>query len=66
MSGHWTTTGGLIRAASSGRHVIQYLCKDEAKPFKAYIGELPEQGDHLGPLSHMPDMPELENTYAGS
>ncbi|NOX92554.1 MAG: NAD(P)/FAD-dependent oxidoreductase [Gammaproteobacteria bacterium] len=38
MAGHWTTTGGLIRAASSGRHVIQYICKDDKKKFNAFIG----------------------------
>lgn len=60
MAGHWTTTGGLIRAASSGRHVIQYLCRDEAKPFIAYIGDTLAQGNRRGSL------PDLENTYAES
>ena len=60
MAGHWTTTGGLIRAASSGRHVIQYLCKDEAKPFKAYVGDLSAQSNNQGSMS------SLANTYVGS
>jgi phytoene dehydrogenase-like protein len=39
MSGVWTTTGGLIRAAASGRHVIQYVCRDDGRPFTAAVDQ---------------------------
>ena len=37
MSGVWMTTGGLIRAAAAGRHVLQFICKDDQKEFQADI-----------------------------
>lgn len=39
FSGVWITTGGLIRAATAGRHVLQFICKDDGKVFKANIDE---------------------------
>ncbi len=39
MAGHWVTTGGLIRAAATGRHVLHFICRDDDKPFNAWIGE---------------------------
>ncbi|UDM61565.1 NAD(P)/FAD-dependent oxidoreductase [Pseudoalteromonas piscicida] len=41
MAGHWVTTGGLIRAAATGRHVLHFVCRDDDKPFQAWIGENP-------------------------
>lgn len=37
LSGVWATTGGLIRAAAAGRHVMQFICRDDGKPFNATI-----------------------------
>jgi phytoene dehydrogenase-like protein len=38
LSGQWTTTvGGTIRAVSTGRHVMQFVCKDSKKKFTASI-----------------------------
>ena len=37
FSGVWITTGGLIRAATAGRHVLQFICKDDGKPFHASV-----------------------------
>lgn len=37
FSGVWVTTGGLIRAATAGRHVMQFVCKDDKKTFTANI-----------------------------
>lgn len=37
FSGVWITTGGLIRAAASGRHVMQFICQDDNKKFAAHI-----------------------------
>jgi hypothetical protein len=34
MAGQWITGGGLIRAASSGRFVMQFICRDLARPFR--------------------------------
>ncbi len=39
FSGVWATTGGLIRAAAAGRHVMQFICKDDNKKFTAHIEE---------------------------
>ena len=30
-------TGGLIRAAAAGRHVVQWICRDDHKRFTAWI-----------------------------
>jgi phytoene dehydrogenase-like protein len=43
MSGVWVTSGGLIRAAVAGRHVVQFICKEDGKTFTAHI-------DDTGPL----------------
>ena len=43
ISGVWATTGGLIRAAAAGRHVMQFICRDDGKVFTASI-------DETGPL----------------
>jgi phytoene dehydrogenase-like protein len=37
VSGVWATTGGLIRAAAAGRHVMQFICRDDGKAFRAEI-----------------------------
>ncbi|MEV7283667.1 NAD(P)/FAD-dependent oxidoreductase [Streptomyces sp. NPDC093252] len=37
FSGVWATTGGLIRAAAAGRHVMQFVCRDDGRPFTADI-----------------------------
>ncbi|MFG2226252.1 phytoene desaturase family protein [Streptomyces sp. NPDC048644] len=43
QSGVWATTGGLIRAAAAGRHVMQFICRDDGRPFTASV-------DETGPL----------------
>ncbi|MCB5906979.1 phytoene desaturase family protein [Streptomyces pinistramenti] len=43
QSGVWATTGGLIRAAAAGRHVMQFVCRDDGRPFTASV-------DKTGPL----------------
>nr|AWO77089.1 NAD(P)/FAD-dependent oxidoreductase [Streptomyces sp.] len=43
LSGVWATTGGLIRAAAAGRHVMQFVCRDDGRAFTAHI-------DASGPL----------------
>ena len=35
MTGHWMSFGGTIRAATSGRHVMQFICRDDRKKFRA-------------------------------
>lgn len=37
FSGVWVTTGGLIRAAAAGRHVTQFICRDDQKTFMAFV-----------------------------
>ncbi|MEU0989991.1 NAD(P)/FAD-dependent oxidoreductase [Streptomyces sp. NPDC005953] len=39
QSGVWATTGGLIRAAAAGRHVMQFVCRDDQRPFTASVDE---------------------------
>lgn len=33
--GHWTTPGGGLPPAVSGRHVVQVICKQDGKQFVA-------------------------------
>ncbi|MGW7517742.1 phytoene desaturase family protein [Streptomyces sp. NPDC054796] len=35
LSGVWATIGGLIRAAAAGRHVMQFICRDDGLEFTA-------------------------------
>ncbi|MBP0452182.1 NAD(P)/FAD-dependent oxidoreductase [Kitasatospora sp. RG8] len=37
LSGVWATIGGLIRAAAAGRHVMQFICRDDGVEFHAEI-----------------------------
>ncbi|PWW63315.1 phytoene desaturase family protein [Actinokineospora spheciospongiae] len=46
QSGVWATTGGLIRAATAGRQVVQFICKDDNKEFDAHVD------DHGPPPTH--------------
>ncbi|GGZ61946.1 amine oxidase [Streptomyces inusitatus] len=47
QSGVWATTGGLIRAAAAGRHVLQFICRDDRKAFTASIDESGPPPTHL-------------------
>lgn len=47
LSGVWATTGGLIRAAASGRHVMQFICHDEGRPFTATLDDSAPLPTHL-------------------
>lgn len=47
FSGVWVTTGGLIRAATAGRHVMQFICKDDKKPFSAGVDAYAEKPSHV-------------------
>jgi phytoene dehydrogenase-like protein len=37
MAGHWVSTGGVIRAISTGRHTMQFVCRDDGKKFQTSI-----------------------------
>ncbi|TDV54217.1 phytoene dehydrogenase-like protein [Actinophytocola oryzae] len=39
QSGVWATTGGLIRAATAGRQVMQFVCRDDGREFTASVDE---------------------------
>lgn len=55
MAGHWVALGGLIRAASSGRFAVQYLCAELGVPFRAW--ESTADGPwHHGRLGHLPQL----------
>lgn len=47
MSGVWVTTGGLIRAAVAGRHVMQFVCKDDGKTFSAHVDDFAPEPTHV-------------------
>ena len=47
LSGVWATTGGLIRAAAAGRHVMQFICRDDGKAFTAAIDDSAPPPTHL-------------------
>ncbi|OON73880.1 phytoene desaturase family protein [Streptomyces tsukubensis] len=55
LAGQWFSGGGLIRAASSGRFVTQYLCRDLGLEFRAW-----ESGGtdpwHPGKLGELPQL----------
>ncbi|MFD7832227.1 hypothetical protein ACFV6I_32745, partial [Kitasatospora sp. NPDC059803] len=39
LSGVGATTGGLIGAAPAGRHVVQFICRDDGRPFTAAVDD---------------------------
>lgn len=39
MCGHWLSTGALVRAAASGRFVIQFICKKDRRRFKVSLAQ---------------------------
>jgi phytoene dehydrogenase-like protein len=47
LSGVWATTGGLIRAAAAGRHVMQFVCRDDGKAFTAHVDESAPPPTHV-------------------
>ncbi|MFE7675031.1 phytoene desaturase family protein [Streptomyces albidoflavus] len=60
MAGQWVGMGGLIRAASTGRFAVQYLCAELGLPFRAHesTGNEPWHPGRLGRL------PQLDRWYA--
>ncbi|WP_335936124.1 phytoene desaturase family protein [Streptomyces sp. PTD5-9] len=58
QSGVWATTGGLIRAAAAGRHVMQFVCRDDGLPFTASVDESgPPPTHRVIPVGPRPDAP---------
>ncbi|MFJ8438984.1 phytoene desaturase family protein [Kitasatospora griseola] len=55
MAGHWASLGGLIRAASSGRFAVQYLCEELGVEFRAWESE-DQDPWHPGKLGHLPQL----------
>ncbi|MFD1151505.1 phytoene desaturase family protein [Saccharothrix hoggarensis] len=57
LAGQWVGSGGLLRAAASGRFAAQYLCRELGVPFHAEEsrGAEPWQAGKLG------DLPQLDN-----
>ncbi|MCG5212817.1 phytoene desaturase family protein [Streptosporangium sp. KLBMP 9127] len=47
VSGVWATTGGLIRAAAAGRHVMQFVCRDDGRTFTADVDDTAPPPTHL-------------------
>ncbi|MFF9321183.1 phytoene desaturase family protein [Streptomyces sp. NPDC014735] len=58
QSGVWATTGGLIRAAAAGRHVMQFICRDDGRKFTACVdGSGPPPTHRVIPVGPRPDTP---------
>jgi phytoene dehydrogenase-like protein len=55
MAGQWVGLGGLIRAASSGRFAVRYLCEELGMPFRA-VQSTPDGPWHSGLLGHLPQL----------
>jgi phytoene dehydrogenase-like protein len=55
MTGQWIGGGGLIRAASSGRFTIQYLCDELGREFRAWDSTGTEPW-HPGKLGDLPQL----------
>lgn len=57
LSGVWATTGGLIRAAAAGRHVMHFICRDDGRPFTAWIDDSAPPPTHVLEQVHPPTLP---------
>ncbi|WP_405719989.1 phytoene desaturase family protein [Streptomyces sp. NBC_00046] len=55
MAGQWVGMGGLIRAASTGRFVVQYLCDELGRGFTATESRGTEPW-HPGKLGRLPQL----------
>ncbi|WP_299534457.1 NAD(P)/FAD-dependent oxidoreductase [uncultured Streptomyces sp.] len=55
MAGQWVGMGGLIRAASTGRFAVQYLCAELGIPFRAWESTATEPW-HAGKLGRLPQL----------
>ncbi|MFJ7495697.1 phytoene desaturase family protein [Streptomyces sp. NPDC097727] len=55
MAGQWVGMGGLIRAASTGRFVVQYLCDELGRGFTASESRGDEPW-HPGKLGRLPQL----------
>lgn len=55
MAGQWVGMGGLIRAASTGRFAVQYLCQELGLEFRAWESKGAEPW-HPGKLGHLPQL----------
>lgn len=55
MAGQWVGMGGLIRAASTGRFAVQYLCRELGLEFRAWESEATEPW-HTGKLGRLPQL----------
>ncbi|MFF7095403.1 phytoene desaturase family protein [Streptomyces rubradiris] len=64
MAGQWAGMGGLIRAASTGRFAVQYLCDELGVEFRTT-----ESGDHTpwhpDRLGRLPQLDQWRITTAG-
>ncbi|GHH85035.1 amine oxidase [Streptomyces sulfonofaciens] len=55
MAGQWVGLGGLIRAASTGRFAVRYLCEELGMPFRAWPSTDREPW-HSGRLGRLPQL----------
>ncbi|WP_127465124.1 NAD(P)/FAD-dependent oxidoreductase [Streptomyces sp. B27] len=55
MAGQWVGMGGLIRAASTGRFAVQYLCRELGLQFRAWESDGGEPW-HPGMLGELPQL----------
>lgn len=55
MAGQWVSMGSLVRAATSGRFVTQFLCAELGLPFRAWESAGAEPW-HPGKLGNLPQL----------
>ena len=76
MAGQWVGMGGLIRAASTGRFAVRFLCEELGVPFRAWestdhepwhpgrLGRLPQLDRWSARTGRRPQSPEPGRTPA--
>jgi phytoene dehydrogenase-like protein len=64
MAGQWVGMGGLIRAASTGRFAVQYLCEELRVPFRAWESD-GGTAWHRDRLGHLPQLDKWRASEGG-
>ncbi len=65
MAGQWVGLGGLIRAASTGRFAIRYLCEELGMEFRSWESCDPQPW-HSGKLGRLPQLDQWTARTGGA
>ncbi len=63
LAGQWVGSGGVLRAAASGRFAAQYVCRELGVPFRAEVSGGTEPW-HPGKLGDLPQLDTSERPRA--